>query len=161
RFDGFMRTAVTLFAVAVMFAAFTYKANAQGDDAATRADQRPSAELPGTLDGQSPQTGTSTGGLAVLVGNLVDARPRWLLLLPAALLLAVGVGIGNLVRGPAEAQSISKLGPSFFFWLGMGYTGLLLLVGGSYLMAYPGNEPYLLGGVLPIAVPWFGALGAV
>jgi hypothetical protein len=57
---------------------------------------------------------------------------------------------------------IPRLGASFFFWLEMGYLVLLLIVAGLYLSVLPPNHSaHLVGGVLPIGVPWFGALGAV
>ena len=56
---------------------------------------------------------------------------------------------------------ILRLGPSFFFWLAMIYTALLLLMAGAYNFSSLGSKTILLGGILPIAVPWFGALGAV
>jgi hypothetical protein len=51
--------------------------------------------------------------------------------------------------------------PPFFFWLSITYTLLLLVGAVVYNIAYAGPTPYLVGGMLPIAVPWFGALGAV
>ena len=57
---------------------------------------------------------------------------------------------------------IWRLTPSFFFWLGMTYTAFLLLSAVIYQVAVPRTaRPVLLGEILPIAVPWFGALGAV
>jgi len=56
---------------------------------------------------------------------------------------------------------ILRLGPSFFFWLGMVYTALLLLMAVAYNLCFTDPKPMVLGGILPIAVPWFGALGAV
>jgi hypothetical protein len=57
---------------------------------------------------------------------------------------------------------ITKLSASFFFWLEMGYLVLLLLVAAFYLeIIPPKHAPQLVGDVLPIGVPWFGALGAV
>src|SRR5207248_634808 len=49
----------------------------------------------------------------------------------------------------------------FFFWLSMMYTALLLLMAVTYLVCARDAQPTLLAGILPIAVPWFGALGAV
>ncbi|HLX13801.1 MAG TPA: hypothetical protein VKS24_01175 [Bradyrhizobium sp.] len=45
--------------------------------------------------------------------------------------------------------------------LGMTYTLLLMLGAIAYNVSYTGPQPYLVGNTLPIAVPWFGALGAV
>lgn len=56
---------------------------------------------------------------------------------------------------------ILRLGPSFFFWLAMIYTALLLLMASAYNFSSLGSKTIMLGGILPIAVPWFGALGAV
>jgi hypothetical protein len=63
--------------------------------------------------------------------------------------------------GPDPNPKIQQLGPSFFFWLAMMYTALLLLMGAIYNMSALDPKPTLVGGILPIAVPWFGALGAV
>ena len=79
-----------------------------------------------------------------------------------ALVLAVGVAI--LLHAAARkpnAPFIYKLRASFFFWLGMGYTCFLMLIAIAYNLAYTGTQPYLVGGMLPIGVPWFGAIGAV
>lgn len=57
---------------------------------------------------------------------------------------------------------IPELPPVFFFWLGIAYLLLLLTVAAFYVQIQPPKQPpLLLGGVLPIGVPWFGALGAV
>jgi hypothetical protein len=56
---------------------------------------------------------------------------------------------------------ILQLSPSFFFWLGMGYMALLLLAAAVFHIYRSAPGPTLVGGILPIAVPWFGALGAV
>ena len=57
---------------------------------------------------------------------------------------------------------ILRLTPSFFFWLGMIYTGLLLLMAAVYnLTKDPNAGATVFGGIVPIAIPWFGALGAV
>jgi hypothetical protein len=85
---------------------------------------------------------------------------------PLLVLLAALVVIGGAVllyqAGRAGADPrIMRLGPSFFFWLGMGYTALLLLMATAYNLRSTGPRPMMLGGILPIAVPWFGALGAV
>jgi hypothetical protein len=81
-----------------------------------------------------------------------------------AVLIIVGVGVPLYFAGRKpnnEEPYILKLRSSFFFWLGIGYTGLLLLMAVAYNISYDRTEPYLLSGILPIAVPWFGALGAV
>jgi hypothetical protein len=45
----------------------------------------------------------------------------------------------------------------------MGYTGLLLIIAAAYNFSQfaKGSSSYLINGILPVAVPWFGALGAV
>ncbi len=64
--------------------------------------------------------------------------------------------------GAGANPLILRLTPSFFFWLGMMYIALLLLLAGTYDVVVPASaRPILVGGVLPLAVPWFGALGAV
>lgn len=62
---------------------------------------------------------------------------------------------------PEQEPFIATLKTSFFFWLGMGYLILLLVVGVFYAVQVGDGNPYMLGGLLPVAVPWFGALGAV
>ena len=57
--------------------------------------------------------------------------------------------------------AIPALTTSFFFWLSVGHLILLLLIGTFYAVQRGSARPYMLGGLLPIAVPWFGALGAV
>jgi hypothetical protein len=65
-------------------------------------------------------------------------------------------------RAGAEGESyIGKLKSSFFFWLDLGYLMLLLVFAALYLQAWTNACPLLLGGLLPVAVPWFGAVGAV
>jgi hypothetical protein len=85
-----------------------------------------------------------------------------------AALLVLGVTIISagivLVARAAKAGAtphIPTLGPSFFFWLSMVYTGLLLIIAAIYNVRHPEDTTWKWGGVLPIAVPWFGALGAV
>jgi hypothetical protein len=80
--------------------------------------------------------------------------------------IAVALVIGALVllffaaRKPNDSF-IFKMRPNFFFLLAMTYTMVLLLVAVGYNLSYTGPQPWLLGNMLPIAVPWFGALGAV
>ena len=62
----------------------------------------------------------------------------------------------------AKATSISTLPTSFFFLLGVGYLVLLLLGGWFYTVDSAAATTHkMIGGLLPLAVPWFGALGAV
>ena len=58
---------------------------------------------------------------------------------------------------------IPHLKPSFFFWLDILYFALLLLAPIAYVnnMFAIRTLRYPFAGILPIAVPWFGALGAV
>jgi hypothetical protein len=58
---------------------------------------------------------------------------------------------------------IARRGPTFFFFLALGYLALLLALGagreaGIWILDDL-NDP--IAGVLPLGVPWFGALGAV
>jgi len=76
------------------------------------------------------------------------------------IVIGAGVLLFLTARSPNDLI-IFKLRPSFFFWLGMAYTLILLLLAIVYNVSYKPNGPYLLGNMLPIAVPWFGALGAV
>jgi hypothetical protein len=80
--------------------------------------------------------------------------------LAAAIIAGAGVLLFFSARKPKDSI-ISSLRPSFFFWLGMAYATLLLLAAIVYNASYNGKGPYLFGGMLPIAVPWFGAVGAV
>jgi hypothetical protein len=86
----------------------------------------------------------------------------WLFVL---VLLFVVVAIAMLLVHAAQrvgqVVAISTLPTSFFFWLGIGYLILLLLIGLFYALERGDKTPFMLGGILPIAVPWFGALGAV
>jgi hypothetical protein len=113
-----------------------------------------------------------TGGQASNAGKLppetaktpwVIEHPWWPVLLAIALVIGMGVLLWSASRTPTN-PFILQLGPSFFFWLGMGYASLLLLMAAAYNIWFPspdGSKPLMLGGMLPIAVPWFGALGAV
>src|SRR5262245_8888236 len=89
--------------------------------------------------------------------SILDSYDGWLL--GGAALLAISILSGStffLFKDPVNMQ------PSFFFSLGTIYTGLLLLMAAIYQWRVPlESKPYLLNGILPIAVPWFGALGAV
>jgi hypothetical protein len=104
---------------------------------------------------------------ATTAWEIVSAN-AWSAAFLAILAVALVIGVGFLLRyasrPPADAI-ILGLGPSFFFWLDMAYISLLLLMAAAYsiLLQSPTNAytPFLLGGILPIAVPWFGALGAV
>jgi hypothetical protein len=87
---------------------------------------------------------------------------RNVLLATIAILIVIGGAV--LLYRAAHAgvdPLILRLGPSFFFWLAMGYTALLLLMAVAYNLSPYGSTTTLLGGILPVAVSWFGALGAV
>lgn len=81
-------------------------------------------------------------------------------ILAAILIAGAGALLFFVARKPGDSF-IFKMRPSFFFWLGMTYTMLLTLAAIIYNVSYTGPHAYLLGNMLPIAVPWFGALGAV
>jgi hypothetical protein len=80
--------------------------------------------------------------------------------LAAAIIAGAGVLLFLAARRPKDSI-IFSLRPAFFFWLGMAYATLLLLAAIVYNVSYHGKGPYLFGGMVPIAVPWFGAVGAV
>jgi len=96
------------------------------------------------------------------------ASPNWQFGLAAQIFggVAVAIVIAAIVilfltsSTPGESF-IYRMRPTFFFWLGITYTLLLLLGAIVYNISYTGTQPYLIGGVMPVAVPWFGALGAV
>src|SRR5262249_49800073 len=104
------------------------------------------------------------GAHAEAVGDWHFAEHPYGVGLLVGLAVAIVAGAGVLLffsaRKPDDSV-IFSLRPSFFFWLGMAYATLLLLVAIAYNVLYHGEGPYLFGGMLPIAVPWFGALGAV
>jgi hypothetical protein len=120
---------------------------------------------------QQPQTaaGKGTATAKELRPVAVAAPPQEPTTLPAAW---IGVGIVLLLAlvaavlwaaGKPQDPYIRCLGPSFFFWLGMLYLSLLLLVAGLYLTNCFGFMEVLepIGKVVPLCVIWFGALGAV
>ncbi|MBV9124410.1 MAG: hypothetical protein JO112_13705 [Planctomycetes bacterium] len=79
------------------------------------------------------------------------------------LLLGIGFLLYHASRS-AMSPFILQLGPSFFFWLGVIYLILLLLCVPVYSYCYGAanrSTPFLIAGILPVPVPWFGALGAV
>jgi hypothetical protein len=88
----------------------------------------------------------------------------------SAAIVVVLVGILAFLAGrkasppthPTPVPRIMTLSTSFFFWLGLGYLFLLLLMPLTVFLLHPvADRPCLLFGLLPAAVPWFGALGAV
>jgi hypothetical protein len=87
---------------------------------------------------------------AIVFGSII----LFIVLVTAALLISAG--------RPTATPYITTLKPSFFFWLGISYLLLLLVIAGFYIAIMPAHHaPLFLGDVLPIAVPWFGAVGAV
>jgi len=80
------------------------------------------------------------------------------LLLVLSMLLLVTAG------RPGEHAHILSLTPAFFFTLGTIYLGLLMFFAIAYdqnLWGFGNTYLRCLGGVVPLGVPWFGALGAV
>jgi hypothetical protein len=77
-----------------------------------------------------------------------------------AVITVVAIAILAWISRTKESFIFSQR-PKFFFCLGIAYTVLLLLGAIAYNISYTGTQPYLIAGILPIAVPWFGALGAV
>jgi hypothetical protein len=122
-----------------------------------------SAETPSPGQPATPAPPAAAEAAPPTLWQWVEQHPRWTIVLAVIAGLVVVASIALLV-GAAKAGSdpmIPKLRPSFFFWLGMMYTLLLLLMAVAYNLYFPKTSPVLLGGILPIAVPWFGALGAV
>jgi len=78
-----------------------------------------------------------------------------------AVAAAVFILLMYLVSRSSGTPRIPTLGPPFFFWLGMGYMILLLVIAVAYTAWHHDAGTTLIAGILPIAVPWFGALGAV
>lgn len=131
-------------------------AGAGGEPAAQTSDKQPPSST-----GQKPIDDPAKGSTVTKLLAAWDAHPVWKgPLAIAALLGIIGAAVLLYRAGRTTADPhIPKLKPSFFFWLGMIYTGVLLLIATIYLLLP--DMPKFLGGILPIAVPWFGALGAV
>ncbi len=121
---------------------------------ALRLDSR--SQLSVVVSAQSPSsTPHVQRDLRSVVGNSSQAA---LIGVVVVAVIVLAGGLAMMVRGPR----VLELGSPFFFWLGLSYTGLLLLIGLTYDLSVPAaSRPLLLGGILPAAVPWFGALGAV
>jgi len=66
-------------------------------------------------------------------------------------------------RSSSVSTWLTDLGPGFIFWLSLGY--LAALMGLALAFSLVGDrareEIGMIGGILPVGVPWFGALGAV
>lgn len=74
-------------------------------------------------------------------------------------------GTSPRTKHHARNPRILRLGPSFFFWLELAYLAVLLVLAVLYdrdaLGLKTTFEGGLVGEMLPIGVPWFGAVGAV
>ena len=106
-----------------------------------------------TLSGLLPEDATSFPGLSVLPIGAVSS---------VLFLITVLVAIGTVLYKERET-SIESRQVAFFFWLELAYMALLIALGGVYMTCWPPNDDpvNLIGGIVPFAVPWFGALGAV
>ena len=129
-------------------------ATAQTESAGGSDVERPDAP---SFDQDDPATpGSETATVNRLYQAIVE-HPWWTTLV-ALLTVLIVIGGGVLLYNNS-ATDIHNLMPSFFFWLGMIYLGLLLLSAVVYISCFASFK--LIGGILPIGVPWFGALGAV
>lgn len=82
----------------------------------------------------------------------------WLLYGMVAVAFIIVLGGSSFFWKDPQEQTTARV----FFYLGLIYTAVLLTSAAFYESKVPWNcKPYLLNGILPIAVPWFGALGAV
>jgi hypothetical protein len=124
------------------------------------AEQPPA--LPEKPAGEVPKAQTSPAGTPTGFYTIIAKPAMWTALSVAVLVIGVGTLLYYAGRKATEPR-ILKLGPSFFFWLSLGYTGLLLIMAVAYNFSKYAAAPnsFLLNGILPVAVPWFGALGAV
>jgi hypothetical protein len=77
-------------------------------------------------------------------------------------LITVIVTIGTVLYKERKT-SIEARQVAFFFWLELAYMALLIALGAVYMTCWPPNDKdvNLIGGIVPFAIPWFGALGAV
>ncbi len=92
----------------------------------------------------------------------LTGNQTWAIVASIGGLILIGV---ILVRSARRKQSkLMDFNRDFFFWLSVIYLILLLLAAGMYMGNFYGVKeriPVILGGILPIGVPWFGAIGAV
>jgi hypothetical protein len=126
--------------------------------------------LDGSAQAQPPVTGKDAGGADAPAPDHGAASPKAPFTpnspsnaIGAVVLLAF-VAVLILAGRSPENPHIRKLGPSFFFWLGILYLATLLVIAVAYITNCYGFEQFLddpVAGIMPIAVPWFGALGAV
>ena len=77
-------------------------------------------------------------------------------------LITVQVTIGTVLYKERKT-SIESRQVAFFFWLELAYMAMLIALGAVYMTCWPPNknDVNLIGGIVPFAIPWFGALGAV
>jgi hypothetical protein len=119
-------------------------------------------------------TGVSAVVLSLLISGVAIAQPadtgRWSFpsfdagvvwsVAGVLIVLVFCVPVVQSWRNPQSA-AIQGLRPAFFFWLDIVYLLVLLIAVVVYLNFYAQPEPWLVAGILPIGVAWFGALGAV
>jgi hypothetical protein len=98
------------------------------------------------------------------MASMVAASAGVVLIGVGAVIAGVVLLVLAAVRHPRHPR-ILRLGPSFFFWLEIFYLTLLVAIAVAYNRndfglknAFEGG---LIGGILPLGVPWFGAVGAV
>ncbi len=72
-------------------------------------------------------------------------------------------GSGGAAVPPSKGWGLSSWGAAPFFWLNLFYVLVLavLLIGRRAHWLWVDHIPNPVGGLIPIGVPWFGALGAV
>jgi hypothetical protein len=112
-------------------------------------------QSPAKTTGGGPANGDSPISLADIAQH-----PYLVTLIALLIFVAFAAALYYSAQNPNDSY-ILKLRSSFFFWLGMGYALLLLLLAIVYNASYHDNKPYLIACILPIGVPWFGAVGAV
>jgi hypothetical protein len=82
-----------------------------------------------------------------------------------AVLVTLLVVMFRAARKRSDQESaITRLRPEFIFWLNIFYFLVLIAVALAYANNYVSIQQAIdapVGGIMPIAVPWFGALGAV
>ncbi len=123
--------------------------------------QPDTAKPPATAAGQAGKPAPATEPLHQLLER-IQASPKsfnWGLAVAGVTVVLVAILLfGTIGHDPPRIRTLS---PSFFFWLGMAYLALLLVAAAVFNIYRASPGPMLIGGILPIAVPWFGALGAV
>jgi hypothetical protein len=121
---------------------------------------------PAALAGQPSAPAAQTAAAPTSSGHTpwdwVKAHSALMIAVAGLIIIVAVLVLYQAARARGRANPlILQLGPSFFFWLGMTYTGVLLLAALVYNVGFADAPPLLLGGMLPVGVPWFGALGAV